>query len=566
MIELNQLINGKYRPVRVLGDGGMGTVYEARHEGLGTRVAIKVLHGNLTRRSGLVERFLREARVSAQIRSPNVVQVMDVDRTEQGDAYIVMELLEGEPLSGLLEREGRVPIPTACDYTIQILEALEAAHALGVTHRDLKPENVFLTFVAGKPILKLIDFGIAKAQISEPNTRSLTVAGMLMGTAEYMAPEQAYSADKADARSDIYAVGVMLYEMIAGKRPVQGEDGRVIALKIERGEVQPLVHAAPETPRELAGLVHRAMAARPELRFPSATDMRLALETASGRRSGAAAAPAPVGLPKTGTLKATPNFGAAVVQAAQAAQVAPPGVDPGTPQTQRAPPVYGMPTPATPATPGGVASVAVGATTGGAQVSAGGARILEAPKRPPRRGRSSTTWLLVAVPILLGAGVVVMLAINAENNATPDPTPTATAHPKPPPTATLGTTTPTAPTAPPTPPGPDTIATLTPTVRPPPQPQHPHPLPSGSAAASAAAASASAAGAKVPPGFPTAFPSTIPNPFPQGSGVGPMPVFTIPTTFPFPIPGVPTAKPAPTATAPPAPTEAPPAQTGAPGF
>ena len=551
MIELNQLINGKYRTVRVLGDGGMGTVYEAHHEGLGTRVAIKVLHANLARRGGLVERFLREARVSAQIRSPNVVQVMDVDRTEQGDAYIVMELLEGEPLSGLLERDGRVPIPTACDYTIQILEALEAAHALGVTHRDLKPENVFLTFVAGKAILKLIDFGIAKAQISEPNTRSLTVAGVLMGTAEYMAPEQAYSADKADARSDIYAVGVMLYEMIAGKRPVSGEDGRVIALKVERGEVQPLVHAAPETPRELAGLVHRAMAARPELRFPSASDMRLALEAAAGKRG------AVVGPSKTGTLQASPNFGAAVVQAAQAARIAEPpalAVDPNTPQTQRAPPVYGMP-----------AEGMAGTTGGGAGLAAtGGARILEAPRRPPRKGKSGTTWLLVAIPILLGAGVVVMLAINAENNASPDPTPTATARPKPPaPTNTPGNTTATAPIAPPPPTGPDTIATLTPTVRPPPPPPaHPHPSSSGAAAPSASAkASASVPG--LPPGFPTGFPSTIPNPFPQGSGV--VPVFTIPTTFPFPIPGVPTAKPPATAPAP-TPTEAPPAPTGAPGF
>jgi serine/threonine-protein kinase len=547
MIELNQLINGKYRPMRVLGDGGMGTVYEARHEGLGTRVAIKVLHANLARRGGLVERFLREARVSAQIRSPNVVQVMDVDRTEQGDAYIVMELLEGEPLSGLLERDGRVPIATACEYTLQILEALEAAHALGVTHRDLKPENVFLTFVAGKPVLKLIDFGIAKAQISEPNTRSLTVAGVLMGTAEYMAPEQAYSADRADARSDIYAVGVMLYEMIAGKRPVSGEDGRVIALKVERGEVQPLVHAAPETPRELAGLVHRAMAARPELRFPSASDMRIALEAASGRRA-AAALPA-----KTGTLQASPNFGAAVIQAAQAAQSPAPALDPLAPQTQRAPPVYGMP------------PAAVAGSTGGsaAMASTGGARILEAPKRPPRKSKSGTTWLLVALPILLGAGVVVMLAINAENNASPAPTATAPPRPPPPPqTTTPGNTTPTAPVAPPPPTGPDTIATLTPTVRPPPPPPHPHPPTSGGAVPSASAPT-SASAPKLPPGFPTAFPSTLPNPFPQGSGV--TPVFTIPTTFPFPIPGVPTAKPPATAPAPTA-TEAPPAQTGAPGF
>src|SRR5271169_5378985 len=124
----------------------MGSVYEGRHTVLGTRVAIKVLHPELARRPGLVERFLQEARVAAQIRSPHVVQVTDVDRTPEGDAYIVMELLEGEPLSAMLDRQAKLPIATACDFVAQILDALEAAHALGVTHRDLKPENVFVTY------------------------------------------------------------------------------------------------------------------------------------------------------------------------------------------------------------------------------------------------------------------------------------------------------------------------------------------------------------------------------------------------------------------------------------
>src|SRR5271165_5146061 len=198
----------------------MGSVYEAVHAVLGTRVAIKVLHPELARRTGLVERFLQEARVAAQIRSTHVVQVTDVDRTPDGDAYIVMELLEGESLSAVMERQRRLAVATACDYTLQILEALEAAHALGVIHRDLKPENVFVTFSGGKPLLKLIDFGIAKARRTDPNEKKLTVAGVVMGTAEYMAPEQARSADKVDARADIYAAGVMLYEMIAGARPV----------------------------------------------------------------------------------------------------------------------------------------------------------------------------------------------------------------------------------------------------------------------------------------------------------------------------------------------------------
>ncbi|MBV9948721.1 MAG: serine/threonine protein kinase, partial [Myxococcales bacterium] len=294
MISIGSVVNGKYRLARLLGDGGMGSVYEAHHAVLGTRVAIKVLHPELLRRTGLVERFLQEARVAAQIRSPHVVQVTDVDRTPDGHAYIVMELLEGEPLSSVLDRQRKLPVATACDYALQILSALEAAHALGVIHRDLKPENVFVTFAAGKAVLKLIDFGIAKARRASPQQKNLTVAGVLMGTAEYMAPEQARSADRVDARADIYAAGVMLYEMIAGARPVAGDDARLIALKVERGDVVPLVQVAPDVPREIAGLVHRAMAPRPELRFSTATEMRLALEAAMQRRHpGTAAMPAP---------------------------------------------------------------------------------------------------------------------------------------------------------------------------------------------------------------------------------------------------------------------------------
>jgi serine/threonine-protein kinase len=281
---IGHALHGKYRLMRLLGDGGMGAVYEATHERLGTRVAIKVLHAEIASRPGIVDRFLQEARVSAQIRSGHVAQVMDVDRTPEGDAYMVMELLEGETLLALLERERKLSTGVACAFTLQILEALEAAHALGVVHRDLKPENVFVTHGTQKTVVKLIDFGIAK--VRRIGVANLTLAGVTMGTAEYMSPEQAFSADRADARSDLYAVGVMFYEMLSGTRPVMGDDPRVIALKVERGEVKPLVHALPSVPPSLAGFAHRAMAARAEMRFQSAAEMRLALEKLVGHDAG----------------------------------------------------------------------------------------------------------------------------------------------------------------------------------------------------------------------------------------------------------------------------------------
>ncbi len=538
MIDIGSVVNGKYRLVRLLGDGGMGSVYEAQHLVLGTRVAIKVLHPELARRTGLVERFLQEARVAAQIRSPHVVQVSDVDRTPEGHAYIVMELLEGEALSAVLDRLRKLPVTTACEYTLQVLTALEAAHALGVIHRDLKPENVFVTFAGGRPTLKLIDFGIAKARRTDPHQRNLTVAGVVMGTAEYMAPEQARSADKVDARADLYAVGVMLYEMVAGTRPVNGEDARVIALKVERGEVVPLVKVAPEAPRELAGLVHRAMAPRPELRFASATEMRLALERVMAKPQ---AQPQPVPeMTATGTLKNVPANqvlgGASPSQPRQAtapvrampgvpAQT-PPGTEPSEPavHTERAPPI---------------------ATALAPPVYAAMGPAVPLPAAPygqsqEQRSRAPVV-ALVALSLLLGAGVVAMLiatgTLSLSSNDPPQPLPGGG-------TSTVTTLTST-PSTPGTPTGTGApVPTLSPTV-PGPSPG-PGPRPTPSNRPGPGPAPAADAGGYTPP---FVFPSNLP-PFP--SVLPPFPT-TIPSIFPsvlppWPVPPPTTAPPSPAPT------------------
>lgn len=529
VIDIGSVVNGKYRLVRLLGDGGMGSVYEAVHAVLGTRVAIKVLHPELARRAGLVERFLQEARVAAQIRSAHVVQVTDVDRTPEGHAYIVMELLEGEPLSGVLDRQRKLSTATACEYALQILQALEAAHALGVIHRDLKPENVFVTFVAGRPVLKLIDFGIAKARRTDPQQRNLTVAGVVMGTAEYMAPEQARSADKVDARADLYAVGVILYEMLSSVRPVSGDDARVVALKVERGEVLPLVQAATEVPREIAGLVHRAMAARPELRFPTATEMRLALEaTATGRRGPiaqpSAAPPGPLSvrpeITSTGTLK---NLPAAQIlgPSSTAAGRTPAGIDGDAPvDTVRAPPIATALAP--PAYVG----------TGNPQFP---------PATGPRRRRGGRTFAIVALSLLLGGGVVALLAATgtwASNSPAQSALPPASGEPR---GGTPGEAS-TAPSSPASAPHPaSAIPSLLSNTRPAPPPTM-RPVPSGHPSP------ASSADAAAPPPFifPSGLPSTLP-PFPT---VLPLPA-GFPTSFPSvlpPWPAPPTPSAAPSAT------------------
>jgi serine/threonine-protein kinase len=449
VVEVGQTISGKYKLLRLLGDGGMGSVFESEHLRLGTHVAIKVLHAELARRAGIAERFVQEARVSAQIKSPHVVQVTDVDHTPEGIAYLVMELLQGETLNAVVRRDKKLSVAVACEYASQILQALEAAHALGVIHRDLKPDNVFVTFAGGKPVLKLIDFGIAKLKTEQTGaTKNLTVAGMLMGTPEYMAPEQAYSADKVDVRADLYAVGVMLYEMLSGQPPVEAADPRVLIGKVERGEVTPLVQAAPGIEPTLAGFVHRSMAPRPELRFANATEMRLALdEITSGKRQGTAKLQASNVAPATGSQP--PAAAAASLGLADTAQPAPqaPAAAKGTGTYMGAPIQEALSVTPTPQ------AHPRGATVGAAAVPmmTPAQPYPSAPPPPPpvyqtapqpssyeaprKKGGNGLIIALGVVALLLGAGAVTTYVISTQSS------------PKPPATFDLGGgTTPTTPT------------------------------------------------------------------------------------------------------------------------
>ena len=275
MLTPGTIVGGKYRIVRLIGDGGMGSVYEARHERLGTSVALKFLHADLAERPGLAARFLQEGQVAATIRSPHVAQVTDVDTAPDGRPYLVMELLSGESLQRILDREHKLPEKRAIDFALQILSGLESAHRIHVVHRDLKPDNVFVTPGYDGPVLKLIDFGIAK--LREGAERGLTRAGVVMGTPEYMPPEQLYTANEVDERADLYALGVMLFEMLSGRRPADGDEATEIVSKVLTGEVLKLEALEPGLPPGLVAIVRQATLPDRDARFRSAVEMRHAL-------------------------------------------------------------------------------------------------------------------------------------------------------------------------------------------------------------------------------------------------------------------------------------------------
>jgi serine/threonine protein kinase len=270
-------IKEKYRVVRLLGEGGMGVVVEATNLALGTPVALKLLRADLALQPGLRERFLREAQIAAQIASPHVAQVYDIGTTEEGIPFLVMELLRGETLRALLDKQGRLPAAVACDFALQILAGLSAAHALGIVHRDLKPDNVYLVpGPAGQPLLKLLDFGVAKLE-APPTGRGLTKTGTILGTPEYMAPEQATEAAHVDARADVYSLGAMLYEMLSGEPIFRAPSIEAALLASQFGPRVPLEELTFDLPSGLATVIARSLALEPAARFQSAQAFAAAL-------------------------------------------------------------------------------------------------------------------------------------------------------------------------------------------------------------------------------------------------------------------------------------------------
>jgi len=275
------IIDGKYRIVRLIGEGGMGAVYEGENVRIHRRVAIKVLHSGIASNQDAVQRFEREAQAAGRIGSEHIVEVLDLGNLPDGDRYMVMEFLEGDTLSTRIHARGRLTPRELVPLFHQVLEGLAAAHGAGIIHRDLKPENVFLlkTRKGQQDFVKLLDFGISKFnQLSGESGFSMTRTGAVMGTPYYMSPEQAKGAKGMDHRADLYAVGVMLYEGVTGQVPFNADTFNELLFKIVLEEPKPIEHVVPEVDPSFAALVRRAMARDPSDRFQTSQDFQAAID------------------------------------------------------------------------------------------------------------------------------------------------------------------------------------------------------------------------------------------------------------------------------------------------
>ena len=290
---VGQVIADRYHVVKKLGEGGMGQVYLAEHVKMGRRSAIKVMNPSLTHDPDAVARFNREAANASRITHPNVCAVYDFGETPDGLIYLAMEFVEGEPLTALLGRDGALPYPRATRIFHQVADALQAAHDLGIVHRDLKPDNIMLTKGRdGADVVKVVDFGIAKAVGGDEAGQKVTKTGLVVGTPEFMSPEQ-LSGDKLDGRSDLYSLGLVLFRMLTGKLPFEGTSVQETMIKRLTDEPITLAVSRPDLafPPGLQAVLDAALTRSPLDRYQSAakfaTDVTAVVGTTPGGREAA---------------------------------------------------------------------------------------------------------------------------------------------------------------------------------------------------------------------------------------------------------------------------------------
>ncbi|MFC1641408.1 protein kinase [Myxococcota bacterium] len=277
LLQSGDTVAGKYQIEHVLGSGGVGVVVAAQHLQLGERVALKFMHREALRTPTDMARFLQEARAAVRLKSEHIARVIDVGTREDGSPFIVMEYLTGTDLADALEQGGPIPVSDAVDYVLQACEALAEAHSLGIVHRDLKPSNLFLTERPdGSPLVKVLDFGIAKASIDLElggGEGRLTRTRTVLGSPIYMAPEQVRDTKSVDQRSDIWSLGVVLYELVSGAVPFEGDTATGVVAAVLSDPPTPLLTRRGDLPQALAYAVERCLQKEREHRFQNVAEL-----------------------------------------------------------------------------------------------------------------------------------------------------------------------------------------------------------------------------------------------------------------------------------------------------
>jgi serine/threonine-protein kinase len=286
---VGETLSNAYRVIRLIGEGAMGGIYEARLLRLDKRVAIKVLARELAANSEAMARFHREAEITSQLGHPHIINVFDFGTTDRGQPYLVMEYLEGEDLAYKIARKGVLTLAAAVRITRQVASALAETHAKGIVHRDLKPANVFIVRVQNEDFAKILDFGISKVRAA---STALTNGSTLMGTPMYMAPEQAKGEAELDHLTDQWALACITYEMLAGRPPFMGDDTAALLYQVVHEDPPRLSNFVKDLPSDVERVVRRALIKHPPDRFPNVTAFARALEAAA---AGRPLPPEPVG-------------------------------------------------------------------------------------------------------------------------------------------------------------------------------------------------------------------------------------------------------------------------------
>ncbi|HKR00439.1 MAG TPA: serine/threonine-protein kinase, partial [Pyrinomonadaceae bacterium] len=292
---IGQTLADKYRIEELINEGGMGAVYRATHILMDKTVAIKVLHPALAADDKIVARFSREARAASRISHPHALNVTDFGESDNGVVFLVMEYLKGQTLKEVIRGDGPMPLERITEIIRQVCGALEAAHTEGVVHRDLKSDNIMLVDIGGGDWAKVLDFGIAKITEKVGQDPALTAPNLIIGTPQYMSPEQCSQAAEIDSRSDIYSLGVILYEMLVGHVPFTGESPTAIMMKHLQEAPPSVLEERKDLPAAVGRVVARSMAKRPEDRFQTVSALSEELAAAAEEKPSGAVATASSG-------------------------------------------------------------------------------------------------------------------------------------------------------------------------------------------------------------------------------------------------------------------------------